>query len=56
MEEEARYILQWYKEINTVKAGDFARRIHQVFKESGGGDDIDIPEQDRVPDSDFLNE
>jgi plasmid stability protein len=55
MEEEARYILKWYKDVKTVKAGDFARRVHQLFKEAGGGDDIEFPEQDQVSDSDFLN-
>ena len=55
MEEQARYILTWYKQANTVKAGDFARRVHHLFKEAGGGDDVIIPKQDPVPDSGFLD-
>ena len=49
MEEEARHILRWYKDVKTVKPGDFARHIHQLFKEAGGGEDIVIPEREPLP-------
>ena len=50
MEAEIRSVLTLYSKQNSRKPGDVALKIHQIFQEIGGADDLVLPKREKLPD------